>query len=77
MKLYELAMTPSAKRVNIFLNEIGIELNRHSINLGAGDNLSDEFKALSVNGLIPVLQLHLIAWFNKMQPRPSIQALEH
>lgn len=57
MKLYELAMTPSAKRVNIFLNEMGIELNRHSINLGAGDNLSDEFKALSVNGRIPVLQL--------------------
>ena len=57
MKLYELAMTPSARRVNIFLNEMGIELDRQSLNLRAGDNLSDEFKALSVNGRIPVLDL--------------------
>ncbi|QYK00417.1 glutathione S-transferase [Shewanella psychrotolerans] len=57
MKLYELAMTPSARRVNIFLNELGIELARESLNLRAGDNLSDEFKAISINGRIPVLEL--------------------
>lgn len=63
MKLYELAMTPSARRVNIFLKELGINeqeigLERVSLNLRAGDNLSDEFKAISVNGRIPVLELH-------------------
>ena len=57
MKLYELAMTPSARRVNIFLNEMGIELEREAVNLRAGGNLSPEFKALSINGRIPVLQL--------------------
>ncbi|MFV7769510.1 glutathione S-transferase [Shewanella marisflavi] len=62
MKLYELAMTPSARRVNIFLKELGLDeqeigLERVSLNLRAGDNLSDEFKAISVNGRIPVLEL--------------------
>ncbi|ASJ96125.1 glutathione S-transferase [Shewanella marisflavi] len=62
MKLYELAMTPSARRVNIFLKELGINeqeigLERVSLNLRGGDNLNDEFKAISVNGRIPVLEL--------------------
>ncbi len=62
MKLYELAMTPSARRVNIFLKELGLNeqeigLERVSLNLRGGDNLSDEFKAISVNGRIPVLEL--------------------
>ncbi|WP_065188014.1 glutathione S-transferase [Shewanella woodyi] len=57
MKLYELAPTPSARRVNIFLAEMGIEIDRVNIDIRSGENLTDEFKAMSVNGRIPLLAL--------------------
>ncbi|KJY83652.1 glutathione S-transferase [Vibrio galatheae] len=57
MKLYETAMTPSCKRVNIFLKEIGGEVDRMALNVREGDNLSDVFKSKSVNGKVPVLEL--------------------
>ncbi|MCG9696083.1 glutathione S-transferase [Shewanella sp. Isolate11] len=57
MKLYELAITPNAKRVNIFLNEMGIEIERVVVNVRAGENLNPEFKSKSINGRIPLLEL--------------------
>ena len=58
MTLYELALTPSARRVNIFLVEKGItNLKRVKLNVRAGDNLTPEFKAKSINGRIPLLEL--------------------
>ncbi|WP_372872472.1 glutathione S-transferase family protein [Shewanella sp.] len=57
MKILELASTPSARRVGIFLAELGIEVPREQLNLRAGDNLTPEFKSKSVNGRIPVLAL--------------------
>lgn len=56
MKLYETAMTPSCKRVNIFLKEIGGDVQRVAINVRDGDNLTDSFKQKSVNGKVPVLE---------------------
>ncbi|MGF1704053.1 glutathione S-transferase [Photobacterium makurazakiensis] len=57
MKIYELAPTPSAKRVSFFLAEKGIDVERESINVREGENLTEAFQALSVNGRIPVLEL--------------------
>ncbi|BDR16411.1 glutathione S-transferase [Vibrio sp. STUT-A11] len=57
MKLYETAMTPSCKRVNIFLKEIGGDVERVALNVRDGDNLADTFKQKSVNGKVPVLEL--------------------
>jgi glutathione S-transferase len=57
MKIIESALTPSAKRLSLFLAEKGIEIERQQIDLKAGANLTSEFKSLSANGLIPVLQL--------------------
>ncbi|MBR9787434.1 MAG: glutathione S-transferase [Vibrionaceae bacterium] len=57
MKLYETAMTPSCKRVNSFLKEIGGDVERVAINVRDGDNLADTFKQKSVNGKVPVLEL--------------------
>jgi len=57
MKLYELAPTPSARRVSIFLAEKGIEVPRVNVDIRGGENLSAEFKAKSVNGRIPLLEL--------------------
>ncbi|MEF1339801.1 glutathione S-transferase, partial [Vibrio rotiferianus] len=57
MKLYETAMTPSCKRVSIFLKEIGGEVERIALNVREGDNLSETFKSKSVNGKVPLLEL--------------------
>ncbi|MCR9911022.1 glutathione S-transferase [Vibrio campbellii] len=57
MKLYETVMTPSCKRVSIFLKEIGGEVERIALNVREGDNLSEPFKSKSVNGKVPLLEL--------------------
>ncbi|WP_348234700.1 glutathione S-transferase [Vibrio parahaemolyticus] len=57
MKLYETAMTPSCKRVSIFLKEIDGEVERVALNVREGDNLSESFKQKSVNGKVPLLEL--------------------
>ncbi|ABK49092.1 Glutathione S-transferase, N-terminal domain protein [Shewanella sp. ANA-3] len=57
MKLYELAPTPSARRVSIFLAEKGINIPRVNVDIRGGENLSPEFKAKSLNGRIPLLEL--------------------
>ncbi len=57
MKLYELAPTPSARRVSIFLAEKGITIPRVNVDLRGGENLNPEFKAKSLNGRIPLLEL--------------------
>lgn len=57
MKLYELAPTPSARRVSIFLAEKGINIERVTVDIRGGENLNPEFKAKSLNGRIPLLEL--------------------
>ncbi|WP_423841098.1 glutathione S-transferase [Vibrio mytili] len=57
MKLYETAATPSCRRVSIFLNEIGGEVERIALNVREGDNLSEDFRKKSVNGKVPMLEL--------------------
>ncbi len=57
MKIYETSPTPSSKRVSLFLAEKGITVDRTQINVRQGDNLTEAFKALSVNGRVPVLEL--------------------
>ena len=58
MKIYELGPAPSARRVSIFLAEKGIKVERQHVDILGGENLSDEFKAKSLNGQIPVLELN-------------------
>lgn len=57
MKLYELAPSPSARRVSLFLAEKSIDIPRVAVNTLAGENITPEFIAMSVNGKIPVLEL--------------------
>ncbi|GAA5188694.1 glutathione S-transferase family protein [Ferrimonas gelatinilytica] len=57
MLLYEMAITPSAKRVNLFLAEKGLEIPRKEINVRAGENLKSPFCDLGITGKIPLLQL--------------------
>ncbi len=58
MKLYEQAATVSCKRLNLFLREINAQgFERVEINVREGDNLSDDYKAKSANGKVPLLEL--------------------
>ncbi|MBL4830352.1 MAG: glutathione S-transferase [Aliivibrio sp.] len=57
MKIHEFAPAPNARRVTIFLAEKDIKIERVHVNTRDGENLTDDFKALSVNGRIPVLEL--------------------
>ncbi|MBE1273473.1 glutathione S-transferase family protein [Enterovibrio baiacu] len=57
MKIYEKGPAPSARRVSLFLAEKNIEIPRVNVDIGGGENLSDEFAALSLNKKIPVLVL--------------------
>lgn len=57
MKIYELGPAPSARRVSIFLAENGIDVDRVHVDILGGENLSDEFRAKSLNAQIPVLEL--------------------
>jgi len=57
MKLYEFAPAPNAVRVRIFIAELDLEIARVHVDTRGGENLSDEFKSKSVNGLIPLLEL--------------------
>ncbi|HHF2995602.1 TPA: glutathione S-transferase [Vibrio diabolicus] len=57
MKLYETAITPSCKRVSIFLKEIGGDVERIALNVRDGENLAEDFKKKSVNGKVPLLEL--------------------
>lgn len=57
MKIYELGPAPSARRVSVFLAEKGIDVERQQVDIRGGENLSEKFKALSLNGQIPVLEL--------------------
>lgn len=57
MIIHQLAPTPSSKRVSIFLAEKEIEIERIDVDIRAGENLSEAFKAKSINGRIPVLEL--------------------
>ncbi len=57
MKLYETAMTPSCRRVSLFLNELGIDIERVALNVREGDNLSADYAAKAVNGKVPMLEL--------------------
>jgi len=57
MKIYELAASPSARRVAIFLKEIGLEIESVHVDIRAGENLSTQFLEKSANGRIPLLEL--------------------
>lgn len=56
MKLYE-APSPNAKRVQVFLAEKGVSCERVTVDLRAGENLSEEYRRKNPAGRVPALEL--------------------
>jgi len=57
MKFYDCSTAPSPRRVRWFIAEKGIEIPTVEIDLGAGEQLTDEFKAINPRCTVPVLEL--------------------
>ncbi|HEX2140441.1 MAG TPA: glutathione S-transferase family protein [Woeseiaceae bacterium] len=57
MKFYDCASAPSPRRVRLFLAEKGLELPVVQVDLRAGEQFSDEFRAVNPDCTVPVLEL--------------------
>ena len=56
MKLHE-SPSPNARRVHVFMAEKGIDMERVPVDIRAGENLSDEYRAKNPAGRVPCLEL--------------------
>jgi len=57
MKLYDNPHAPNPRRVRMVLAEKGIECEKETLDLGAGDNLKEDFCAKNPSRKVPVLEL--------------------
>ncbi|MDA0978054.1 MAG: glutathione S-transferase N-terminal domain-containing protein [Proteobacteria bacterium] len=48
--------TPNGHKASVTLEELALEYEAHSVNLGAGDQKTPEFLAMNPNGRIPVIK---------------------
>ena len=82
MKLYTHATAPNPRRVNVFLAEKNIKVERVLVDLQAGEHKSPEFVAKNINGQIPMLELDdgsyisesisICRYFEALHPAPSL-----
>lgn len=85
MKIYEMRRAPNPRRLRIFLAEKEIDLADFEIeqlDLAAGDNLADAFKAKNPMGGVPVLEfddgqclsesMAICRYFEVVQPNPPL-----
>lgn len=54
IQLYSMA-TPNGKKVGVALEELGLEYEPHLVDIGKGEQHTDEFRAISPNSKIPIL----------------------
>lgn len=57
MKFYDCATAPSPRRVRIFLAEKGIAVETEQVDLGAGEQFSDDFRKVNPDCVVPALVL--------------------
>ena len=50
--------TPNGRKVSIMLEELGLEYTTHAINIGKGDQHTDEFVRINPNSKIPAIVDH-------------------
>ncbi|NCF73264.1 MAG: glutathione S-transferase [Gammaproteobacteria bacterium] len=57
LKFYDCKTAPSPRRVRIFIAEKGLDIETVQIDLGAGEQFGDVFRAINPDCVVPVLQL--------------------
>ena len=82
MKLYTTDKTPRAARVDFFLHEKGLDIERQQVALMQGEHKTPEYRAKVPNGRIPALELDdgtvicesiaICRWFETSHPEPAL-----
>ncbi|GAA5525398.1 disulfide-bond oxidoreductase YfcG [Microbulbifer aestuariivivens] len=82
MKIYEFAQAPNCRRVRMFLAEKGIDMDYVQVDIGKGENLSEEFRRRDPNAKVPVLELDdgtciaesvaIKRYFEELNPEPAL-----
>jgi len=57
LTLYQAAGSPNSRRVRIFLAEKGLQLTAVTVDLGAGEHRSDEYRKINPRQMVPALVL--------------------
>jgi len=57
VKFYDCKTAPSPRRVRIFLAEKGVDIETVQVDLGKGEQFTDEFRAVNPDCTVPVLEL--------------------
>lgn len=82
MKFYDCTPAPSPRRVRIFLAEKGISVPTVQVDLYAGEQFGDAFRAINPDCTVPVLELDdgtriadaigICRYFEMLQPEPAL-----
>lgn len=82
MKLYDYALAPSPRRVRIFLAEKGITVPTEEVDLRAGAQLTEEFRRVNPQCVVPFLLLDegngigesmaICRYFEALHPEPAL-----
>lgn len=82
MKFYDCKTAPSPRRVRIFLAEKGIDVETVEVDLAAGEQFSDEFRAVNPDCVVPALELDdgtclseviaICQYLEEQYPEPSL-----
>lgn len=82
MKLYDLKGPPSPRRVNIFLAEKGVDVERVEVNIREGAQFSEEMRAKNPRCTIPFLEMDngtvisevdaICRYFEEIYPEPPL-----
>lgn len=85
MKLYDGGRAPNPRRVQIFLNEKSIEIERVQIDLNQLEQKSDTFSKINPLNTVPVLELDdgsfisesvaICRYFEMIQPEPALMGV--
>ena len=83
MKLYDFALAPNPRRVRVFAAEKGIALDTVQVNIRAGEQFEESFRAINPNCTVPVLVLDdgttltdsfaICRYLEEVQPDPIVR----
>ena len=82
MKYYDFALAPNPRRVRVFAAEKGIALDTVQVNIRAGEQFEEAFRAINPNCTVPVLVLDdgtsltdsfaICRYLEELQPEPPL-----
>ncbi|NIZ62013.1 glutathione S-transferase [Sedimentitalea sp. CY04] len=82
MKFYDCSTAPNPRRARMFIAEKGLEIESQDISIAKGEQLSDAFKAVNPQAMVPVLvtddgtvlteNLGIAGYLEALQPEPPL-----